>query len=252
MVQLSCIANHIISYKNTGRVKQNVQPTMSHTNKFIIYKRVSGGKNQKSGLGLDAQTDEINIFLQAQTNYQIVSEHTEVKSGKSHEDRPELIAAMDIAEKTNATILVSRLCRLSRDLEFVARLMKNPKINFKVATHPTADNFTLAIYATMNMRERELISIRTKNALRMARKRGTKLGITGKENIKHANKERILKANQFAKNISHLIIPMKRSGMSSRKIADALNASKVTTPQGKLWGNRQVLRLLERIDYQPA
>ena len=45
---------------------------------------------------------------------------------------------------------------------------------------------------------------------------------------------------------------MKRSGMSSRKIADALNASKVTTPQGKLWGNRQVLRLLERIDYQPA
>ena len=75
---------------------------------------------------------------------------------------------MDIAEKTNATILVSRLCRLSRDLEFVARLMKNPKINFKVATHPTADNFTLAIYATMNMRERELISIRTKNALRMA------------------------------------------------------------------------------------
>ena len=86
----------------------------------------------------------------------------------------------------------------------------------------------------------------------MARKRGTKLGITGKENIKHANKERILKANQFAKNISHLIIPMKRSGMSSRKIADALNASKVTTPQGKLWGNRQVLRLLERIDYQPA
>ena len=39
---------------------------------------------------------------------------------------------------------------------------------------------------------------------------------------------------------------------SSRKIADALNASKVTTPQGKTWGNRQVLRLLERIDYQPA
>ena len=46
---------------------------MSHTNKFIIYKRVSGGKNQKSGLGLDAQTDEINIYLQAQTNYQIVA-----------------------------------------------------------------------------------------------------------------------------------------------------------------------------------
>ena len=39
-------------------------------------------------------------------------------------------------------------------------------------------------------RERELISIRTKNALRMARKRGTKLGITGKENIKHAKQQK--------------------------------------------------------------
>ena len=225
---------------------------MFNTEKYVIYKRVSGGHNQKSGLGLDAQSDEINAYLQARNNYQIVETFTEVQSGKDHENRPELMTAMDIAEKTKSTILVSRLCRLSRDLEFVAKLMKNPKINFKVATHPTADNFTLAIYATMNMRERELISIRTKNALRMARKRGTKLGITGKENIKHANKERILKANQFARNISHLIIPMKRSGMSSRKIADALNASKVTTPQGKTWGNRQVLRLLERIDYQPA
>ena len=80
---------------------------------------------------------------------------------------------MDIAEKTNATILVSRLCRLSRDLEFVARLMKNPKINFKVATHPTADNFTLAII-TMNRRKR-VNKYQDKKCTCMARKRGTKL-----------------------------------------------------------------------------
>ena len=160
------------------------------------------------------------------------------------------MAAMDIAEKTKSTILVSRLCRLSRDLEFVAKLMKNPKINFKVATHPNADNFTLAIYATMNMRERELISIRTKNALRAARKRGTKLGTSGSENIKNANTKRQLMANEFANKISHIVIPMKQSGMSSRKIAAALNQSKITTSQGKNWNNNQVLRLLKRVDYQ--
>ena len=223
---------------------------MFNTEKYVIYKRVSGGHNQKSGLGLDAQSDEINAYLQARNNYQIVSTFTEVQSGKDHENRPELMAAMDIAEKTKSTIVVSRLCRLSRDLEFVAKLMKNPKINFKVATHPNADNFTLAIYATMNMRERELISIRTKNALRAARKRGTKLGTSGSENIKNANAKRQLMANEFANKISHIVIPMKQSGMSSRKIAAALNQSKITTSQGKNWNNNQVLRLLKRVDYQ--
>ena len=212
---------------------------MFNTEKYVIYKRVSGGHNQKSGLGLDAQSDEINAYLQARNNYQIVETFTEVQSGKDHENRPELMAAMDIAEKTKSTILVSRLCRLSRDLEFVAKLMNNPKINF-----------TLAIYAVMNQRERELISIRTKNALRAARKRGTKLGTSGSENIKNANAKRQLMANEFANKISHIVIPMKQSGMSRRKIAAALNQSKITTSQGKNWNNNQVLRLLKRVDYQ--
>ena len=57
-------------------------------------------------------------------------------------------------------------------------------------------------------------------------------------------------ANEFANKISHIIIPMKQSGMSSRKIAAALNQSKITTSQGKNWNNNQVLRLLKRVDYQ--
>ena len=42
-----------------------MQPEMFNTEKYVIYKRVSGGHNQKSGLGLDAQSDEINAYLQA-------------------------------------------------------------------------------------------------------------------------------------------------------------------------------------------
>ena len=46
---------------------------------------------------------------------------------------------------------------MSRDLEFVAALMKNTKVTFKIATQPNADNFTLSIYASMVTREREMI-----------------------------------------------------------------------------------------------
>ena len=76
---------------------------------------------------------------------------------------------MELASKTGACILVNRLDRISRDLEFTASLMKNPKVSFKVATQPNADNFTLAIYAAIRMKERELISIRTKNLCRHLR-----------------------------------------------------------------------------------
>ena len=41
--------------------------------KFVIYRRISGGSNQiKSGLGLEAQTYEINCYLQSLDDYVIV------------------------------------------------------------------------------------------------------------------------------------------------------------------------------------
>jgi len=45
-----------------------------------------------------------------------------------------IMKAMELASKTGATILVNRLDRISRDLEFIASLMKNPKVKFKIAT----------------------------------------------------------------------------------------------------------------------
>ena len=65
-----------------------------------------------------------------------------------------IMKAMELASKTGSTILVNRLDRISRDLEFIASLMKNPKVKFKIATQPNADNFTIAIYAAIGMKEK--------------------------------------------------------------------------------------------------
>ena len=117
---------------------------------YVLYKRISGGHNQvKSGLGLEAQQNEIDMYLQNTCEYQIKGTFTEIASGKDHKNRPQLHAAIETAIKTKSILLCSRLCRLSRDLEFVAALMKNTKVTFKIATQPNADNFTLAIYAAM-------------------------------------------------------------------------------------------------------
>ena len=203
------------------------------TTKFVIYRRISGGTNQiKSGLGLEAQMTEINCYLQGIDDHVIVDQFTEIASGKDHQNRPILQSAIEKSIQTNSIVLVSRICRLSRDLEFTASLMKSNKVKFRIATMPTADNFIIAIYAAMVQKDREMISIRTKNALREAKKKGKKLGIMGKENIKQANLKKIQQADEFADKVKKVVIPMREEGKTYLQIANILSDVNFLTPRG--------------------
>ena len=215
--------------------------------KFVIYRRISGGSNQiKSGLGLEAQNREIESYLKSLSDYKIIDEFTEIASGKNHKNRPILQSAIEKSVKTNSIILCSRLCRLSRDMEYICHLMKSKKVSFKIATQPNADNFVIAIYAAMVTKEREMISIRTKNALREAKKRGTKLGIMGKENIKQANIKKIQQADEFAKKVKKVVIPMREEGKTYLQIAKILCDVNFLTPRGKQFTPSSVQRYCVR------
>ena len=63
-------------------------------------------------------------------------------SGGNNE-RPELHAAIKLCRKTNASLVVAKVDRLSRDVEFVAKLLKDKNLKIRVANIPNADNFTL-------------------------------------------------------------------------------------------------------------
>ena len=209
--------------------------------KCVIYRRVSGGHNQiKSGYGLDVQTTEINSYLSGLTDYKITKEFSEIASGKDHKNRPVLQEAIETAIKTNSILIISRICRLSRDLEYWAGFMKNTKVKFRIATNPSADNFMIAIYAAMVMKDREEIARRTKSALREARKRGVQLGVTGSQNIKKANEERIKQANEYANQIKPIILPLRKQGFSYKEIANRLNVVGISTPRGKMFRAAQV------------
>ena len=211
--------------------------------KFVIYRRVSGGHNQiKSGYGLDVQSTEINSYLCGLTEYKITKEFSEIASGKDHKNRPVLQEAIETAIKTNSILIISRICRLSRDLEYWAGFMKNTKVKFRIATNPSADNFMIAIYAAMVMKDREEIARRTKSALREARKRGVKLGVMGSENIKKANEIKVKKAKEFANTIKPIIIPLRKQGLSYKEIANRLNLVGISTMRGKSFAAGQVQR----------
>ena len=59
--------------------------------KYFTYKRVSGGENQKSGLGLDAQERDIQLFLEnySETPYEVLEDFVEVQTDTDNE-RPQL------------------------------------------------------------------------------------------------------------------------------------------------------------------
>lgn len=214
---------------------------------FVIYRRVSTKDQGEDGHGMKAQARDIELFLStyAETPYQIAGEFTDVLSG-ADDDRPELKAALELCRKTGATLLVSKLDRLSRKVSFIAGLLDDPKVTLRVASMPHADKFQLHIYAALAEQEREFISLRTKAALAEAKAAGRKLGglrdKTGKRN-------EAVKAGAMreAQRIAATVQPLHAQGKSLREIAEALNVSGVPTARGGSWQASQVKRVLDRL-----
>jgi len=140
---------------------------------YVGYYQVSTAKQGRSGLGLEAQKAAVAEFVRSQGGT-LAREFTEVESGKRN-DRPELVRALAHARRTGATLLVAKLDRLSRNLAFLSALMES-KVDFRCCDNPHATRFTIHILAAVAEHEREMISRRTKDALRAAKARGVALG----------------------------------------------------------------------------
>ena len=214
---------------------------------FVIYRRVSTAEQGRSGLGLEAQTRDIDLYLAnyAETPFEVAGDFLDVLSGKDN-DRPELSKALDHCRKTGAELLVAKLDRLSRKVSFIATLMDDPKVRLRVASMPNADKFQLHIYAALAEQERTFISLRTKAALAEAKARGQKLGgmrdATGKRN------EAIQRdAYAFAQKVKPLVEPLRAAGKTLSEIAGALDGAGIGTARGGKWTPMQVKRVLERL-----
>lgn len=216
--------------------------------KFILYRRVSTKEQGESGLGLAAQQRDLDLFLStyAEVPFEVIGEFTDILSG-ANDARPELTKALDLCRKTGATLLVAKLDRLSRRVSFIATLMEDPKVTFRVASIPMASKIELHLYAMLAEQERDFISLRTKAALAEAKARGVKLGGLRPKTEKR-NEAIQAGADANAQKVAALLLPLKAAGKSLREIAAALNASGVTTPRGNPWSASQVMRTLERLE----
>ena len=216
--------------------------------KYVTNKRVSGGENQKSGLGLDAQERDIQLFLAnySETPFELIGEFVEVQTG-TDDSRPELRAAIALAKQHKAVLVVSKLDRLSRKVSFIASLMEEKDLDFKVAEMPYATAFQLHIYAALAAQEIEFISSRTKAALQEAKRRGVRLGapVQHIDSLAAAKKDKALKD---AQKVVGVLLPLKAAGSSLRHICDVLNASGARTSRGGNFHPSLVSRMLRTLE----
>ena len=208
----------------------------------IAYIRVSTQKQGRSGLGLQAQQAALARFAEAE-GYKLVETFSETETGKGSdalERRPQLTAAIKLAKKHKAPVIVAKLCRLSRDVHFVSGLMTQ-RVPFIVTELGAAcDPFMLHIYAALAQKERALISERTRAALAAAKAKGVKLGGVTNGSIKHHDE-----AAQRTEKLRPIFA--EHDGLSDRATARALNERKVETPTGAPWSPVTVARVRRRL-----
>ncbi len=218
--------------------------------RFISYLRVSTERQGRSGLGLGAKRKAVTDYLDG-GRWDLLAEFVEVESGK-RSDRPKLAEALALCRLHNATLVIAKLDRLSRDAHFLLGLQK-AGVRFVAADMPEANEMVVGIMAVVAQAERKMISQRTKAALAAAKARGQTLGSPG--NLRNGEtgraNSRAVRASKAAArtaDLAPIIADIRAAGASSlREIAAGLNARRIRTARGGEWSAVQVKRVLEQV-----
>ena len=219
---------------------------MNKSKKFVVYRRVSTKRQFQSGLGLDAQAEAVHRYLATQPDAVVLADMVEAETGKN-DDRPILAQAVELCRKESATLLVSKIDRLSRSLRLIM-MLEQYRIPFVAADNPEMTELVCHILVAIGQAERKTIATRVREALKQAKIRGIKLG---GPNIAEArllaNSTRIKKAKEQNDKLRVVVHEtMQKTGLTKLSdIADALNLRGLRTSRGCEFSPTTIHRLLK-------
>lgn len=212
---------------------------------YIAYLRVSTKRQGESGLGLEAQREQVQTYVQSKGGT-IIKEYVEIKSGTSRK-RKLIKEAVQLSRDHKATLIVAKLDRLARDAEY-AHYILNTAHDIVAVDIPEMNKMIFGIFSLMAEYERDLISKRTKDALRAKRATGWKpnhvrhnVGYEGGAIARWEDKE------EYSYSVISTIQALRTQGMSLRAVADKLNQEKELTASGGRWNAMSVKRVLDSV-----
>lgn len=216
---------------------------------YVAYLRQSTTKQERSGLGIEAQRDIINSFIKEGV---ILAEYVETESGRKS-DRPKLQEALTLCRKTSSILIVAKLDRLSRNVAFTSKLLESD-VEIIFCDFPQANRLILHIISSIAEYEANLISQRTRQSLKAKKERGVKLGKS--ENLMNKHDEAVARSNQTnrikAKNNANnmravaLLRSMIKEGLTISQMTKQLNEQGFVSSKGCKFQIVQVQRLIQR------
>ena len=239
--------------------------------RFVTYCRVSTAAQGSSGLSLEAQLQAVKTYVFLRGG-EIIDDFKEVESGKD-DHRPELEKAIKKCRKTNATLLVSKLDRLSRNVEFLITI-KNSAVELAAADMPDANTFTFTVMAALAQYEREYMSQRTKAALSESQRRRKAIWAEAQANYypppvrllgglasnppsiakwqklgTQANQKRAKDAAELIREDIEFLVGQ---NLSLRTICLKLDSDGIATPYGKKWSLQCLKNFITRLGIERA
>jgi DNA invertase Pin-like site-specific DNA recombinase len=197
-------------------------------------------------LGIDAQRERLEDIA-GRRGCDVAQVFTEHESGGNN-DRPELDKALRLARRLRAPLVVAKLDRLARDQQFTMKLVDgNVPIIFgdleDVDITTPEGRMMLQVFGTFAEFERRRIGSRTREALKILKKQGVKLGAANpncRKLTREARKKGSARSAEKSKaravdeqsDIADIASQMKAEGRSLARIAAHLDAEHIPTREG--------------------
>ena len=237
----------------------NTHRTTNSNKTAIGYVRVSTQEQVTEGVSLDAQRDKLRAYCKFNGIKLIDIKADEGISGGTLE-RPGLQAALAILRRGTAnTLVVVKLDRLSRSLRDVCTLVEDYFGNERyhllslcgmANTHSAAGRMVLMNLANYAQFEREMISERTRDALRHMKAQGVRLGRApygySLSDELDANGRRLLVPIPDEQEVIQKIKRLRAEGLSFAKIAQRLNAVQTPARRNGTWRVNRICIILHR------
>jgi len=221
---------------------------------YVSYIRVSTQKQGASGLGLEAQRKIISDYIEKHQG-ELISEFTEVQSGTGKKRRVEVYKAISEARRKKATLIVAKLDRLARDVEFISAVQKMD-IDIVFIDFPKANKLVIGIISLIAEYESSLISRRTKDALSAKKARGHVLGNPNIASLASkggkARAESRTNGQTANKSLAGLIAQRRSEGLSYSAIADEFNNQNFRTTFGKEWQSDNIAHVFKTFSKQKS
>lgn len=174
---------------------------------YISWRRVSTFKQNRSGLGLEAQKEIIRYFIERDKG-DWVADYEECYTGTELSGCTELRKAMTHAKNIGATLIIAKTDRFRNTAEALKIYEEMGDGHIMFCDLPSSDKFSLTLFFALAEREALIVSIRTKQALAALKARG---------DIKLGAANETFKANRAKKDKQTIIDEYKKMANTKRE-----------------------------------